>query len=362
MFDLPQAQSLNVNALSRTLDDVTNSYKYIFFLALLEVLARNVFDATEQILLQELATEMLVIAWYPHTYFRLSFGRQDRLGNVLDQLGISPKAVAHGEEIRRAVGACGISHGLEKYVPYRLLRPFFDSELRGAKDGVVNGRIACMAEERFVEVKPLYRITGEALEMHPEWLEYIKTNYRIVTDWVRWNWLNYMQRKNPNTPALSRKLFLPARREAMSRQKAYWQSVVDASAVYCIYSGKKLESFALDHYVPWSFVVHNELWNLVPTLGSVNSQKSDAIPAEQYLDAFVELQHHGLRIFHELIDHKNWLRDVEPYLLGLNISNERDLLDVDRLRSAYRSTIPPLIALARAQGFASGWVYTAAGS
>lgn len=67
MFDLPRAQNLNVSALSRTLDDATNSYKYVFFLALLELLSHTGFDASRMIPLRTLATEMLVIAWYPHT-------------------------------------------------------------------------------------------------------------------------------------------------------------------------------------------------------------------------------------------------------------------------------------------------------
>lgn len=35
---------------------------------------------------------------------------------------------------------------------------------------------------------------------------------------------------------------------------------------------------SLDHFVPWSYVAHDELWNLVPTTKSLNSSKSNDLP------------------------------------------------------------------------------------
>ena len=38
------------------------------------------------------------------------------------------------------------------------------------------------------------------------------------------------------------------------------------------------EDLSLDHFVPWSYVAHDELWNLVPTTKAVNSSKSNDLP------------------------------------------------------------------------------------
>jgi hypothetical protein len=46
--------------------------------------------------------------------------------------------------------------------------------------------------------------------------------------------------------------------------------------------------------LPWSFVAHDQLWNLTPTSPEVNSSKSDNLPANTYFDRFVDLQHQGL--------------------------------------------------------------------
>ena len=41
----------------------------------------------------------------------------------------------------------------------------------------------------------------------------------------------------------------------------------------------------IDHYVPWGFVLHNELWNLIPTFKNINSSKGNNIRNKnKYLD------------------------------------------------------------------------------
>ena len=35
---------------------------------------------------------------------------------------------------------------------------------------------------------------------------------------------------------------------------------------------------SIDHFVPWSYVASDELWNLIPTKKSINSSKSNSLP------------------------------------------------------------------------------------
>lgn len=50
----------------------------------------------------------------------------------------------------------------------------------------------------------------------------------------------------------------------------------------CIYTGSKLlpekSAYDLDHFIPWSFVSHDLLWNLLPINPNINSSKSDNLP------------------------------------------------------------------------------------
>ena len=48
-----------------------------------------------------------------------------------------------------------------------------------------------------------------------------------------------------------------------------------------VYTGEALNdiSYDIDHFVPWSFVMNDELWNLMPMDSSLNSSKSNKLPA-----------------------------------------------------------------------------------
>lgn len=47
-----------------------------------------------------------------------------------------------------------------------------------------------------------------------------------------------------------------------------------------IYGGNILteKDISIDHFVPWSYVAHDEMWNLNPTTKSINSSKSNNLP------------------------------------------------------------------------------------
>ncbi|MFM7326004.1 MAG: hypothetical protein ACKO4L_13980, partial [Nodosilinea sp.] len=85
---LPPSDSLNIPALARLFNDTTNAYKYLFFLSLLDILRRHHFQPTSPIAFFDLIVEMLANAWFPHSYFKLSFGSQDKIAQQLDALAL----------------------------------------------------------------------------------------------------------------------------------------------------------------------------------------------------------------------------------------------------------------------------------
>ena len=83
-MSLPPSSAVDVGLFSGLFSNTTNSYKYLFFLSLLDALEKKYrleLPATQQVGLRELAVGMFVHAWYPRVYFRLSFGAQDQVAN-----------------------------------------------------------------------------------------------------------------------------------------------------------------------------------------------------------------------------------------------------------------------------------------
>ncbi len=207
---LPKSEQLNIEAFSKLFTHTANSYKYLFFFALLNILKKRKFEQTP-IALQDLMVEMLVIAWqayYPH---RLSFGNKDAIAGKFDAFAEIGSNLS-GEDLRQAIASKMLSttKELKKFAPYRLIRPFFEMELKGVKSGETNQNIAALSRDRFQDKKPLYSIDDqdEIISLHPEWAEYLKTNYDVVCQWAFAAWLEYMQRCNSNIDNLPTKLAL----------------------------------------------------------------------------------------------------------------------------------------------------------
>ena len=193
-------------------------------------------------------------------------------------------------------------------------------------------------------------------------MRYLERHFPIISGWAAWHWMQYMQRRNPTTPALANKLFAPTKREALTKQSRYWRAILaseEGARLCCIYSGERLrvDAFALDHYLPWSFVAHDQLWNLIPAPASVNSAKSNNLPSEVYLERFVDLQHQGLCIASREFKSGQFAKLTEDYLADLHLPSIDALLDHKRLEAAYIQTLGPLVTLATNQGFAPDWTY-----
>uniref|UniRef100_UPI0040483A9D HNH endonuclease domain-containing protein n=1 Tax=Mariniflexile sp. TaxID=1979402 RepID=UPI0040483A9D len=58
----------------------------------------------------------------------------------------------------------------------------------------------------------------------------------------------------------------------------------ELGSVDCIYTGEKLikGNYAVEHFIPYSFVSHDLIWNLIPADKSFNSSKSNRLPIKRY--------------------------------------------------------------------------------
>lgn len=367
---LPAAKDLDVGALSRVFDNTTNAYKLLFFQALLNLFLTNYRpNQPARFLLDDLAVEMAAIAWYPYSFFHLSFGVQDKTSEILDALQFSVNEAALGnpstqallrQAIRDQSGTTQVSRVL-RYAPYRLLQPFFQAELAGRPDHTKEAVTKTLSNETFLTRKPLYRLLESdipSLEFHPQWAEYIYRSFPLVKGWVTYKWIDYLHTRNPNMPAIPNKLAPPVTRSALTAQTDYWRTVMTVAPLKCIYSQTPLDekNFCLDHFLPWSFVCHDQLWNLIPVSPSANSAKSNRLPADEYVSCFIDRQCAALKTAHSVLKTNIWTKHTESFVGDLRIP-KAGLLDNESVRAAYLGTLPAMISLAERTGFASGWTY-----
>lgn len=366
---LPPSSKLPIEHLAACFNNVTNSYKFYWFLAILEYV-RN--GQGPVIALSDLLAEMVAAVWYPTNYFRLSFGKQDRLGTLALQLGMVSELPldAPKERVKEQV-LCHLKDGTElgrdirtlgRFVPYRFLRPFFTTELRGRPDSQVDSLIYHLSAERFDSDSPcLYRFVTtpqEGIEIHPVWWTYLTQHLAIVRDFCLWNLVNYIQRRNPNVPNLPSKLFEPQQRN-LNRARTFWQIAWESlEPLVCIYSRQQIprRGFSLDHFLPWRFVAHDLLWNIVPTIRTVNSAKGDSFPdLTVYFDDFAKLQYRALQV----VAAQGHDKLIEDYVILFRTATVADLrtLSWEDFKTTLYNEIAPQVQIARNMGFPTGWRY-----
>ena len=72
---------------------------------------------------------------------------------------------------------------------------------------------------------------------------------------------------NPEVPGLVYKLApLDEKMRKLGNVRKLWEGVLDLQPVCDVFTGQPLEKkqYDVDHFVPWSFVMNDELWNLMP--------------------------------------------------------------------------------------------------
>jgi hypothetical protein len=90
---------------------------------------------------------MLANAWFSHAYFKLSFGRQDKIAQQLDALALvvedpiiqfkDPDKTLLRQAIATQDLKATITH-LRRYVPFRLIIPFLETDLGQVSRGKGN--------------------------------------------------------------------------------------------------------------------------------------------------------------------------------------------------------------------------------
>ena len=366
----PRAKGLDIGAFSRVFERTTNSYKFLWMLGLLDVLGEKKFEEN-RVLARRVVARMLKHANDPIRRFRLSLGSQDQMAAHIAKLdplgpGADIARVARGENLPDSV------YGeLSRFVPQRFLTPFFQRDLAQAgikKDYDKNDAIRRFARNRFAKPPlPLYRLDGGQLEgesplalvFHKRWLDYLKKNASIIRGWALWHWADHLETRNPNVPGIIAKIARPESRKALGKQREFWREVVGAlGGIRCIYSGEKLRDEAdydLDHFIPWSFAGHNNLWNLVPVLKEANQLKSDILPADKYFEKLVGAQHQALEAYRKHFAGK-WRNQMDAYSADLKVDPNSRRTKAE-LAERFEFVVPPLLSLAESMGFESGWDY-----
>ena len=283
-MNLPYSEKVDIAGLSRLFDDKSECYKLFWFKAVLYFVC----SGKTEISFDELIDEMISEAWYMVTEYHLNLGPRDTLEKVVKhiQADTGIKSSEKKDKIKEIL-RMEEDPDVKKYkqiltneVPFRIQAPFIE----GDRAAVFRGTSRKRAELINNQKRAMYHYSDTSglqrqIQLIPEWTEYIVQNQEILRGWVEYNLIIYLQKRNPSVPGISDKLSPPQERR-LEKVKKYWRIIADIIDLHEIYRDTPLtnNTISIDHFVPWSYVAHDELWNLHPTTKQINSSKGNRLP------------------------------------------------------------------------------------
>lgn len=351
---LPQHSNLSTDKLGSVFSSTSATYKFYWFIAILELFVKK---GKERMVIWEIIAEMIGHAWYPIHYFHLSFGRADSLEKQIREIReftqipidrnrdeLVAELLNHPDQrkIKRLMRVFTLN------VPFRFLSPWISANRMDERE--------CARRSEGFENGCLYALSMENEEwiitINPDWHEYLRNNFNMLKDFAYWNLARFVQARNPNVPDIINKLIKPIERRALTKQREFWNRVIKhEGGMYCIYTNKLLQAddYDLDHFIPWSFVVHDQIWNLLPSDSSINSSKSNKLPdLEEYLPKLAIEHQKAVKVIYGQSPNN---RLLEEYCTI--IDRPYDLIDLsaDDLESVFRKTFSPLYQIASNMSF-----------
>ncbi len=106
-------------------------------------------------------------------------------------------------------------------------------------------------------------------------------------------------------------------RDVADSKRKYKSILKKEGKVHCVWTGKTITSYDVDHMIPFSVWKNNDLWNLLPSQAKTNNQKRDKIPAPDLIERRKDL----ILYYWDLINQnqsQHFQKEVQVALLGNN--------------------------------------------
>ena len=324
-IDTKYYNKLDIGGFSHMMKDPSYCYKFYWLEAIVQLIAEGVTETTFDTVIDE----MICNAWYSVREFHIHLSGMQLDGQVRDGLeravmrlselsGLSSNASKveiknaikeHNTELKAA------KEQLTNMVPYRALAGFFNKADETADWGSVK-RMTAYIERINRDIVLLPYTLGESSKLKKEirfqtsWVEMIQDNTVSILGWIQYEKVKWLQNNNPEVPGLIYKLApLDEKMRKLGHVRKLWDGILDLRSINDLFTDNPIErcKYDVDHFIPWSFVMNDELWNLIPMDSSINSAKSNRLPAwDDFFIRFAKNQY----IMYEMIHEKEGIRKL----------------------------------------------------
>lgn len=310
ILDKKYYNSLDIDGFLYMLKDPSYCYKFYWLEAIVKIIASGKTETT----FDEIINEMICNAWYSVKEYHIHLSGLLADGQVRDGLERAVIVLSEVSNLSSAASKDEILSALKTYeaelkgpkeqltnmVPYRALSGFFRGENLDISWNSPR-KMTSFIEWFNYDYVLLPYILGESSKLkkevyfQPYWTEMIQENTVAILGWVQYEKIRWLQNNNPEVPGLVYKLNQANEKmRKLAKVHDIWDGILECNIVNDVFTGEQIEKkkYDVDHFIPWSFVMNDELWNLMPMDSSLNSSKSNKLPKwEPFFIRFADNQY-----------------------------------------------------------------------
>ena len=310
--------TLDIEGFSHMMKDPSYCYKFYWLEAIVQLIAEGVKETTFDAVIDE----MICNAWYSVREFHIHLSGMPIDGQVKDGLERAVSKLSELSNLPANASKVEIKNAIKKYalelktskeqltnmVPYRALAGFFDRAEEPADWGSVRRMTEYIERiNEHVVILPYTLGTGSKLKkeiyFQPSWIKMIQDNTVSILGWIQYEKVKWLQNNNPEVPGLVYKLApMDEKMRKLNHVRKLWEGILELTEVRDVFTGEVVapKAYDVDHFIPWSFVMNDELWNLMPMDSSLNSAKSNKLPKwDPFFERFAENQYLLYGFIHE---------------------------------------------------------------
>ena len=309
---------LDIESFLLMLKDPSYCYKFYWLEAIVNLISEGIRETT----FNDIIDEMICSAWYSVREFHIHLSGLDPNGEVRDGLERAVLTLSELSDLASNASKVEIKNAIRKYdrelkkakeqltnmVPYRAMAGFFASAgVSVPWDSTVKMRETISSFSYEVTALPYTlgeksRLSREVV-FHPDWMRMIQDYTVSILGWIQYEKVKWLQNNNPEVPGLVYKLLpMDEKMRKLGKVRNLWEGVLEICQISDVFTGKPVVAgqYDIDHFIPWSFVMNDELWNLMPMDSSLNSSKSNRLPKwDPFFSRFVDNQFLLYQLIHE---------------------------------------------------------------
>ncbi|MFN8206175.1 MAG: HNH endonuclease domain-containing protein [Bacteroidales bacterium] len=169
-----------------------------------------------------------------------------------------------------------------KHIGYSISNNHYSIFQYSRKDKYIRSEYSSV--EHLVDSFGTFSISKDYYEAFQILGSFITGQDSIIFKWAEFS-VNASDSVIPVEHVIQEILTTPITKRDIDDSKMLYQEILKQEGkVYCVWTGKAITSYDVDHMIPFSVWRNNDLWNLLPSQKSTNNHKRDKIPSPKLIE------------------------------------------------------------------------------